>query len=524
MSTSKIYIARMNFKTLKCSSPPLESRAPVPYSGSTVRKLSKPLSNTERRDKTGEPAHRSHGSSSGNRFHGSVRHEPGQEKKSTRRSGASTSAIPRETARRLESLAPSAESLAALEFLRGAVDEASPLSARHRAALKKSIRGLWEDLTSERESRSVDYLGASAALSAYLRYFMPWNVFRLTSLFSNADLCLPEGAVIADLGSGPLTVPIALWASRPELREVPLTIYCMDRVERALETGLAVFETLCMRAAGRLPPWRIVLRKFSFGSPLPEKVQLVTAANLFNEFFWRDKRNLGERALAAAKTLLSYTRENGTIFVMEPGDPRSGSLITALRAALIVEGASPLGPCPHARSCPMPGIFKQRKPLRPSEEIGFLSDDTNIAVPRFELESVVMPKKREKYPWCHLGVDTSTAPSWLESLSEEAGLPKERAIFSYLWAARGRPRSMPIELSGHGQQDRSERSVLVRVISGPFALHDGCSGQYGCSALGFTMLKHRRGAAPYSSGDLLEVKSPPLMKSDEKSGAVILPT
>ncbi len=436
------------------------------------------------------------------------------------------SGLLRETARRLESLAPSTESLASLDALRTAVEETLPLSPKHRATLRKGIRTLWEELTSERERRSEEYLGTTAALSAYLRYFMPWNVFRLTSLFSNADFCLPDGAVVADIGSGPLTVPIALWASRPELREVPLTIYCMDRVERALETGLAVFETLCMRTEGRLPPWRIVPRKGSFGGPLPERAHLLTAANLLNEFFWKDKSSLGERALATARTLLSYTRENGSLLVMEPGDPRSGSLISALRAALLAEGASPLGPCPHALSCPMPGIFKH---LVPPEETKISESGPNAVPPRFTLAPVAMPKKREKYPWCHLGIDTARAPAWLESLSEEAGLPKERVVLSYLWAARGAAPRTPImppgqTPSGREQRSRTERRILVRVISESFALSDGSSGQYACSSLGFTLVKHHRGVKGFFSGDLLEVMQPPLLQSDAKSGAVILPT
>jgi len=435
--------------------------------------------------------------------------------------------VPQDAARRLETLVPSSQSLAAINALEGVLNEVAPLQAKHRAALGKDIRTLWEELTSDRESRSEEYMGTPAALSAYLRYFMPWNVFRLTSLLTNADFCLPDGAVIVDVGSGPLTFPIALWASRPELRDVPLTIYCMDRVERVLETGLAIFETLCMRSGGRLPPWRIVPRKESFGAPMPERAHLVTAANVFNEFFWKDKRSLGERSLDVARTLLSYIRENGSIFVMEPGDPRSGSFVSALRAALLSEGAAPLGPCPHALSCPMPGIFRH---LLPPEETRTVKGDPNVAPSRFVLAPVVMPKKREKYPWCHLGVDALKAPAWLEALSEEAGLPKERAVLSYLWAARGALARLPLGVpepdrpSERERRARAGRGILVRVISEPFALPDGSSGQYACSSIGYTMLKRKSGEDAFASGDLLEVTSSPLARNDEKSGAIVLPT
>jgi hypothetical protein len=427
----------------------------------------------------------------------------------------------------LETLAPSEESLAVITNLEAAIEEAAPIQAKHRAGLKGDIRALWEDLTSERESRSVDYLGTPPALSAYLRYFLPWNVFRLSAIFSNADFCLPDKAVVVDIGSGPLTLPIALYASRPELRDVPLTFYCLDRVERVLEAGQAIFETLCMRTEGRLPPWRIELRKEGFGGPLPERAHLLAAANVFNEFFWKDKAPLGERAIETARTLLSYLRENGSLFIMEPGDPRSGAFITALRAAVLAEGATPLGPCPHALSCPMPGIYRH---LRPPEETRVAKGDPNAAPSRYVLPPVNMPKKRDKFPWCHFGVDTDKAPDWLKNVSAEAGLPKERAVLSYLWAARGamaRPFGGIPEAIHSSEKERRAKAghgVLVRVVSEPFSLSDGCTGQYACSNLGYTLLRRLPGDKPFEPGDLLEVATSPLTHNDEKSGAIILPT
>ncbi len=427
----------------------------------------------------------------------------------------------------LEALTPSRESMATLERLAAVIDEASPLSPKHRAGLKGDIRELWEELTSEREHRSADYLGTPPALSAYIRYFMPWNVFRLSAIFSNADFCLPDNAVVVDIGSGPLTLPIALYASRPELREVPLTIYCLDRVERILEAGKTIFETLCLRTEGRLPPWRIELKKEGFGGPLPERAHLLSAANVFNEFFWKDKRPLGERAIETARILLTYLRENGSLFVMEPGDPRSGAFIAALRAALIAEGASPLGPCPHALACPMPGIFRH---LLPPEATRVTKGDPNAAPSRFVLQPVVMPKKRDKFPWCHFGVDAERAPAWLKALSAEAGLPKERAVLSYLWAARGAAQRNPslvpepLHASDKERRARANRGILVRVVSEPFALPEGASGQYACSSLGYTLLRRAREDAAFNPGDLLEVAASPSIKNDEKSGAVVLPT
>ncbi len=445
------------------------------------------------------------------------------------RQGRPSGKKPLSPVRTLESLSPSTPGSALLERLDEAIDEVAPLQPKHRASLRGDIRQLWEDLTSDRENRPADYLGNPASLSAYLRYFLPWNVYRLTSILSNADFCLPDRAVVVDIGSGPLTFVMALWIARPELRELPLTVYCVDRVERVMETGLAIFETLCLRNGFPVPPWRIELRKEGFGVPLPERAHLLAAANVFNEFFWKDRSTIGEKAIETAHTLLSYLRQDGSLFVMEPGDPRSGALISALRAGLIAEGASPLGPCPHAYSCPFPGIFRGLSPHEAPQH--HPKGDPNIAPSRYHLHPVVMPRKRDKFPWCHFGVDADGAPAWLRARSEEAGLPKERAVFSYLWAARGvlaRPVAAPVVDQHPSERERRARAVnhgiLVRVVSEPFALPDGSFGQYGCSNLGYSMLRRAHDAEPFEPGDLLEVQASPVQRNDEKSGAVILPT
>jgi len=141
-----------------------------------------------------------------------------------------------------------------------------------------------------------------------------------------------------------------------------------------------------------------------------------------------------------------------------------------------------------------------------------------------------MPKKRDKFPWCHFGIDALKAPAWLEAISEEAGLPKERAVLSYLWAARGasaRPLvglPEPARSSERERRAKAVKGILVRVVSDPFALPDGSTGQYACSSLGYTMVKRPRGEPPFESGALLEVTASPLPRNDEKSGAIILPS
>ena len=388
----------------------------------------------------------------------------------------------------LQSLKAGGDCAKALDALPGIFDEVVPLNQKHRQELGHTIRSLWEDLTSEREHRAAEYLSAPAYYSAYVRYFLPWNIVRLSSIFTNLPLNLVDGAIIVDIGSGPLTVPMALYVARPDLRGMPLTIYCTDKTERILKVGQTIFESLCVRISGALPPWKIILSRQQFGSHLTEKADLLTAANVFNEFFWKGKTPLGMRALLTAKQLLGYLKPNGSIFLMEPGDPRSGSFISAIRAALSAFGAAPAAPCPHARACPMPGIFRSLETP---------SGDPPSGAETKPLDSVVMPKRREKYPWCHFTIGAESAPGWMKALSDEAGLPKEKLVFSYLLST----------ISGEAKSKAQADAVapLIRIVSEEFPLPGYKSGRYACSAEGYCLVRYSPTQTSCSSGDLLRL-------------------
>jgi hypothetical protein len=383
----------------------------------------------------------------------------------------------------------------ALVLLPGIFDEAIPISYRQRKDLRRTIRSLWEDLTSEKEHRTSEYLSSPAYSSSYIRYFLPWNIIRLSSVLTQLPFSIEQGSTIADIGSGPLTLPISLYISRPELRTKALTIYCTDKTERILKQGLVIFENLCVRLSGSLPPWKILLLRQSFGTGLPEKVDLLTAANVFNEFFWKSKEPLAERAAGTARLLKNHVKEQGQIFLLEPGDPRSGSFIAAVRSALLTFGVEPLAPCPHTLPCPLPGMFRSIE---------------------HKESPMAMPKRRDKYPWCHFTIPAVAAPHWLRALSEDAGLPKEKLVFSFLLAALNPPGQKP--------KETSSETPNARIISEAFYLPGGAAGRYACSYKGYSLVRYDSKAKTLESGDLIPVKepSPQAKEVDEKSGAIIL--
>ena len=106
-----------------------------------------------------------------------------------------------------------------------ALDEVMPMNGAQRRDLAMACRDLSAMLTTERDSLDRPYWTAPRLTSAYLRYFLPWNLVRLSSLLPGLDFGdIPDEPLILDMGSGPLTMPLALWLSRPDLRSKPVTI------------------------------------------------------------------------------------------------------------------------------------------------------------------------------------------------------------------------------------------------------------------------------------------------------------
>jgi hypothetical protein len=120
-----------------------------------------------------------------------------------------------------------------------------PLSSKQLYQLPNLIKELSHQLTDERSSRHNGYMNQTVMLTAYSRYFMWWNLFRLTNLFrgfpKNCFEFLKDDDYCLDLGSGPLTIPVALWLSRPELRKKKLTWYCTDISQTALSLGEEIY-------------------------------------------------------------------------------------------------------------------------------------------------------------------------------------------------------------------------------------------------------------------------------------------
>lgn len=395
-----------------------------------------------------------------------------------------------------------AESKKIIDSFDSIVETVRNLSGKQKISLYGLIKNLSHQLTDDRSSRRLGYMNEAGYISAYISYFMWWNLVRQTSLFSNMpktafdSLKIPENPVAIDIGSGTLTIVIALWLARPELRTKKITWYCMDLSQTALAAGEDLYYAIAARTIkaaeeqgsdeAQITPWNIIRVKGAFGTSIKEKADFITCGNVFNEIIQHSEMPTDFLAKKYTGELLSYIKkDNATVLLVEPGDPHSARFISLMRNALIRQDYLPLSPCPHAKECPMAGRTNGKT--------------TNTS------------GKNAK--WCNFAFDTEDAPKNLLKLSEKAGLPKDRASLSFVISKK----------SSKGKSEVLPEKTFIRIASDFIRLPDlHKSGYYACSEYGMLLAIDEHHIQP-KNGELLQIKSPEnLDEIDKKSGAAII--
>lgn len=374
---------------------------------------------------------------------------------------------------------------------------AMPANSKQLVALPKIIRELSHQMTDDRGSRRLGYMNEKAQLSAYVRYFAWWNLVRLARLFANLDFSfLRDGDVCLDIGSGPMTVVCALWLARPELREKKLVWYALDISQLALAAGEEIFLSIAAATGGE--PWKIIRVKGELGTLVKQKATLVTCANMFNEVIQKQSEPPDFLAKKYSQALFKHLdfgegeeqskRSGPAILLVEPGVPKSARFVSLMRDAFIRRGLSAVAPCPHQGSCPMDG--------RRAGQNGATGK------------------------WCNFAFETDGAPKKLLALSAKAGIPKERAVLSFVFAQKS---------------DASPKSGRLRIASDIIRVPAAEPGQksrighYACSEKGLVLALSSGGRRVYS-GDLLELDEKDSRAKrgndrgarDAKSGALIV--
>ena len=376
-----------------------------------------------------------------------------------------------------------------------------PLNSKQFSKLPDDIRELSHQLTDERDTRRTAYMNEKVTLSAYTRYFMWWNLVRLTRLFSNIDLSkadIKDGDACIDLGSGPLTAVIALWLSRPELRTLNLTWYCVDISPTALSLGEDLFLSVAARTLSEEMEnkWKIIRVKGQMGTSIKKKAKLLICANMFNEVFQSESRPLDFLAKKYSEDLTRYGDKKTSYLVIEPGIPRSARFISLLRDTFIRKDMSITAPCSHCEICPMDGRLLKGPHMNKTAD----SNRTG--------------------KWCNFAFPVKNAPEKLQKLSAAAKIPKERVVLSFVFATPAAEENKGL-VKNESAAQKSDKTVLLRIASDPIRLSEKI-GFYACSRLGLVLYIPKKGQLTFS-GDLVEVSLPKREpKKDFKSGAIII--
>ena len=370
----------------------------------------------------------------------------------------------------------------ALEVLPKALDRIMPLSRAHRADLPEAIRDLSAMLTYERAGLGRSYWSAPRFVSAYLRYFLPWNLVRLARLFPGLPLPAPQcdeqhPVTIADLGSGPLTLPLALWLSRPDWRALPLTVICVDTVPRPMELGRSLLETVA-ELCGEPLRWKIQLVR----SPLMRSFRelrsphLIMAGNVLNELKDKPGVSLDERMADLAVAVERTLHPEGAALFVEPGTRLGGTLTAKLRETAMEEGLLPVAPCPHLGPCP---LVESRR-------------------------------------WCHATQDAG-GPVWLAGLARDAKLPKDSLSLAFMLLRSEETAARPANAALFPTMD--DKGVVGRVLSDAFPVPGMGFARYACTEEGFAIIP---AAGGIPSGALVACRHPNPPRKDAKTGAVEL--
>ncbi|MGE4298358.1 MAG: small ribosomal subunit Rsm22 family protein [Desulfovibrionaceae bacterium] len=390
---------------------------------------------------------------------------------------------------------PDAALREALDAVERSLRAVWPLKTAHRRELPPNIKLLSELLTAERSQRDAKYLQSPQAQAAYLHYFLPWNLLRLGMLLPRLDLDIPDGGTVIDLGSGPMTVLLALWMARPELRTRRITAYCVDTAKKTMHLGLDLLKHM---AGGDLP-WHVhcVNEPLEKGlASIRHKADLLVAANVFNEMRWGRDDILEEQVAAFTRTLLAACKPplhgaSVRALFVEPGNRLGGKLMGLARAGAVGSGWLPAGPCTHAADCPQ------------------LARNASF--------------------WCHFRLPALGTPQWLADLTAKAGLPKQAVSLGYLALAR-RPDAATAEGAATASGGVPPWPAVepgqgvARIISEGFTVpgHGGLA-RYGCSERGLVLVLSRPRANEFDQlppGCLVRFSWPEEITRDAKSGAI----
>ncbi len=389
------------------------------------------------------------------------------------------------------------------------LDTIIPMNKMQKHDLPYACRDLSEELTTDRQALSSPYWTRPRLLSAYFHYFLPWNCIRLAKLFPALNLGkIPENPLIVDLGSGPLTLPIALWLSRPDLRKQAVTIICCDVAPQPLNLGKKLFEAI-IREFDPTSAWKIHTLKTPIHKALGQirgNPWLISLGNVLNEGEEKKQYPIHkqiEHLLIEANKILS---PDGKIFAVEPGTRQGARVLSILRQSatqIISEPDSEFDDEFDDEYMEMEDDFQDTPENAPFVVLSPCSHNEVCPLSSYHRNKV-------NSAWCHFNCPTEQVPASLKKLSQQAGLDKRSISLSFIYLAR-RDEGLRIM--------RQYKDGLARIISDAFVLPDYPGrARYACHKSGLLLLP---GTQQLDSADLCAVSIVRPIKKDSKSKAII---
>ncbi|WP_418765266.1 hypothetical protein [Mailhella sp.] len=422
--------------------------------------------------------------------------------------------------------APDSFARRGLDLLFRVLDDVMPMNGSQKRDLPMACRDLSALLTTERDGLSRPYWTSPRLTSAYLRYFLPWNLVRLSALLPGLNFGrVPESPLILDMGSGPLTLPLALWLSRPDLRSRPVTLVASDTTPHILELGRNIFDSLRAELAPD-SPWTIrTMRASVTQAPRrlyakPGSLWMISMGNVLNEMEERRAKpghQIVDRMRELLENAAAMLSDDGFILSVEPGTRQGGRLIAHLRKSALggVEEE------PEYEDLTAFALREEQAGRRFYDEDDDFDDMDDFGLPPMFTPISPCPHAgrcpmldRRTTAWCHVNAPAEHAPAALKELSARAGLDKDSISLSFLLLRKLREEE---EIAAESAPSRRHR-VPARIVSDAFVV-PGYPGRarYACTPLGLALIPHSSHLPP---GALCEAW--PTRDKDLKSRAVIL--
>jgi len=297
-----------------------------------------------------------------------------------------------------------------------------------RKDLIRNILTLAEGFTMAKSDRVKGYMGRPEFLSAYLHWYLPWNLIKLSHVLTQVRFDPPTQ--VTDYGAGPLTFALAVLLVHPEWAENDMGWSLVEPQVSSMTAGLDLLEAVAEKAGLKLA-WKWTKIHGRLGEVIKRRADWVSAIHVWNETPLKSEAFLPQ--------IRKYATEKAVFWVAEPGDRSGGKKIFSLRSRVLEEGLPIHAPCTHRASCPATGEG---------------------------------PGSR----FCHFPT-YQKIPDWLFSLTADLGFAKERNPVSYL------------VFGGSASKDTKSRA---RIISDPLHLETGEEFRYACGKEGLLLVPEAR--------------------------------